>query len=424
MHKSLVLHFRPRKIDRRALDFTLTFGLGGMAVILIVLLFGTGLLLKFYYLPFPDRAYDSIIDLKADVLFGPFIRNIHYWSANILVVVGFFHFLRVFLTSAFHPPRQLNWVVGLGLFLIVLLFNFSGYLLPWDQLSFWAVTICTGMMEYIPWIGKWIQSALRGGDEVGSSTLSVFYAVHTAFLPATTLLLLPFHFWRVRKAGGIVLPESPSGGREDGDDIKLPFIPDLILREIVVALVLSAFILCISIFFNAPLGERANPGLSPNPTKAPWYFVGFQEILLHFHPLFAVCVIPLLIFPGLLWTTYSRYPSSREGIWFVSSKGRSMAIVSFAAAMLLTPAAILLDEYVLDFSGLMPGIPPLIGDGLIPFLIAFSLCALLYLLSVKFFSPDKNEKVLMAFVFFITVLIVFTLTGIWFRGAGMKLVWP
>ena len=222
----------------------------------------------------------------------------------------------------------------------------------------------------------------------------------------------------------MVLPKPPSGKKEDGDDIKVPFIPDLILRELVVALILTAFILCISIFFNAPLGERANPGLSPNPTKAPWYFVGFQEILLHFHPLIAVCVIPLLIFPGLLWVACSHYPAGREGIWFVSSKGRSMAIISFAAALVLTPAAILLDEYVLDISGLIPGISPLIGSGVIPFLITLSSCMLLYLFSVKIFSPDKNEKVLMVFVFFITVFIVFTLTGIWFRGAGMKLVWP
>jgi quinol-cytochrome oxidoreductase complex cytochrome b subunit len=423
MHKSLVLHFRPKMINRKALDFTMTFGLGGMAVILIVLLFGTGMLLKFYYLPFPDRAYDSILFLTGTVLFGPFIRNIHYWSANILVIVGFLHFLRVFFTSAFHPPRRLNWVIGIGMFFIILLFNFSGYLLPWDQLSFWAVTICTGMMEYIPWIGGWLQAAVRGGSEVGSSTLSVFYAAHTAFFPAAIIILLSFHFWRVRKAGGVVTPESSSAERDDGVDIKIPSMPDLILRELVVALVLTALILCISIFFNAPLGERANPGLSPNPTKAPWYFVGFQEILLHFHPLFAVCVIPLLIFLGLLRVAYSPYPSSREGIWFVSSKGRSMAIISFAAALLLTPAAIVLDEHVLDFAGLMPGVSPLISNGLIPFLITLSVCILLYLLSVKFFSPDKNEKMQMVVAFFITVFIVLTLTGVWFRGAGMKLVW-
>lgn len=423
MHKSLVFHFRPRTVDRKALDFTLTFGLGGMAAVLIALLFGTGLLLKFHYLPFPDRAYDSVDYLTTTVLFGPLIRNIHHWSANCIVIVGFLHFLRVFFTSAFHPPRRLNWVIGIGLFLIILLFNFSGYLLPWDQLSYWAVTICTGMMEYVPWAGKWIQSAVRGGNEVGASTLSIFYAAHTALLPAILILLTPFHFWRVRKAGGIVIPAVSSGNTNAGDS-KVPAIPDLMLRELVTALVLTAFILCLSLFFNAPLGEKANPGLSPNPTKAPWYFVGFQEILLHFHPLFAVCVIPFLITLGLLSAAFGTYPSSREGIWFVSSKGRFTATVSFASAVLLTPTAVILDEYFIDFSTLIPGASPLIGNGLFPFLTTFFVCAFLYRLSVKFFSPNKNEKVQMVFVFFVTVFLVLTGIGIWFRGAGMKLVWP
>ncbi len=418
MHKSLMLHFRPKKVDEKALDFTLTFGLGGMAVTLIALLFATGLLLKFYYLPFPDRAYDSITYLTDTVTFGPFIRNIHYWSANFLVIVGFFHLLRVFFTSAYHPPRRLNWVIGIGLLLIILLFNFSGYLLPWDQLSYWAVTICTGMMEYVPWIGKGMQLAIRGGRDVGSSTLSIFYAAHTAFLPAVIILLMPFHFWRVRKAGGIVVPVSSSGEK------KVSSIQDLMLRELVVALVLVAFVFCISIFFNAPLGEKANPGLSPNPTKAPWYFMGFQEILLHFHPLYAVCIIPLLVLLGLLGAARGKYPSSREGIWFVSSKGRFMAIVSFIAAIMLAPAGILLDEYVVDFVAWIPGVSPIVSNGLIPFLVVFLLCTLLYLLAVKLFSPDRNEKVQMVFVFFITVFIVFTIIGIWFRGEGMKLARP
>lgn len=424
MLNSLILHFRPKMVNRKSLDFTLTFGLGGMAFTLIILLFGTGLLLKFYYLPFPDRAYDSITFLTGNVMFGTFIRNIHYWSANFLVIVGFLHFLRVFFTSAFHPPRRLNWIIGLGLFAIILLFNFSGYLLPWDQLSYWAITICTGMMEYIPWIGRWMQAAVRGGAEVGSPTLSIFYAAHTAFLPALVILLMPFHFWRVRKAGGIVTHISSSGEKDNSDDIRVPFIPDLLVRELVVALVLTAFVLCISIFFNAPLGEMANPGLSPNPTKAPWYFVGFQEILLHFHPLFAVCIIPSLICLALVWTAYAKYPSGREGIWFVSIKGRSMVIFSFVTAMMLTSAAIVLDEYAFDFTGLISGAPPLINGGLIPFLIALSVCAFLYLLAAKFFSPDRSEKVLMVFVFFITVFLVLTIIGIWFRGDGMRLVWP
>ncbi|MBN2417836.1 MAG: cytochrome b N-terminal domain-containing protein [Deltaproteobacteria bacterium] len=404
-------------VKSKALDFTLTFGLGGMAFILILLLFGTGILLKFYYLPFPDRAHDSILYLNNNVLFGPFIRNIHYWSANILIIVAFLHFMRVFFTSAFHSPRQLNWIIGIGLFIIILLFNFTGYLLPWDQLSFWAVTICTGMMEYIPWAGLWVQSLIRGGTEVGPSTLSNFYAAHTIVLPVFMILLVPFHFWRIRKAGGIVIPDNSD------TDSRVPVIPDLILREIVTALVLVAVILVLSVMFDAPLGESANSGLSPNPTKAPWYFMGLQEMLLHMHPFFAVCVIPLLILAGLIKTAYGIHGSGTEGIWFISSRGRLTSLISFSGALLLTIIVIILDEYLIDFTLLIPGVPQIISNGLMPCILIFLIYSVFYRIFLKRFLPDKNEKYQAVFVFFLSVFIVLTVTGIWFRGEGMKLVW-
>ena len=419
MNKSLILHFRPKTVNCKAIDFTLTFALGGMAFILILLLFITGLLLKFYYLPFPDRAYGSIVHLNNNVLFGTFIRNIHYWSANILIIVAFLHFLRVFFTSAFHSPRRFNWVIGVGLFIIIILFNFTGYLLPWDQLSFWAVTICTGMMEYIPWAGKWLQTITRGGAEVGSPTLSVFYAAHTALLPAAMIVLVPFHFWRIRMAGGLTIPES-----DKRIDSRVHVIPDLLLREIVTALVLMAVILVLSVMYDAPLGETANPGLSPNPTKAPWYFMGFQEMLLHVHPIIAVCVIPILIIIGLVKIACTEYSTYSEGLWLISRKGRDAAIASFAIAIVLAAIVIVLDEYVIDFSILFPGISPLISNGLIPAAIAALVFLAFYYFLIKKYSPDKNEKVQAVFVFFLTIFVIFTITGIWFRGTSMKLAWP
>lgn len=422
-YKSLIFHFRPRLVNSKTLDFTLTFGLGGMAFVLILLLFVTGLLIKFYYLPFPDKAYESIVFLKKNVFFGPLIRNIHYWSANILIIVTFLHFLRVFFTSAFHSPRQFNWVIGLALFLVILLFNFTGYLLPWDQLSFWAVTICTGMMDYIPLIGKWLQTLIRGGTEVGSTTLSNFYAAHTALLPLILILILPFHFWRVRKAGGLVVPPSQDNSKERSE-ANVPAIPDLLVKELVTALVLIAVILIVSIFFDAPLGDKANPGLSPNPTKAPWYFMGFQEILLHLDPLMAIFFIPVLIILGLLSIAYCQYPSSREGVWFVSLRGRSTAIAAFITALFLTPIAIIMDEYLLNFTEWLPGLNPVISNGLVPLCVVLFVFFIFYSHLIKKYSLDKNEKVQVVFVFFLTVFIIFTITGIWFRGSGMKLVWP
>ncbi len=424
LFNSLILHFRPRSVPERTLSFTLTWGLGGMAVVLICTLFATGLMLKFVYQPIPDRAYESITHLQNEVLFGQLTRNIHHWSANILILIVFLHFLRTFFTGAFHPPRQFNWIIGLTLLAAVLLSNVTGYLLPWDQLAFWAITICTGMLEYVPGgVGVWLQNLFIGGAEVGPETLSNFYAIHTAILPVMLCSLMPFHFWRIRRAGGLVIPRTPE---EDDDSIRdpVPAIPNLVLRELVVALALIAFVLVFSVAFDAPLESKANPGLSPNPTKAPWYFVGLQEILLHFHPLFALLIIPGLLLLGLLSIPYLSYRSSTAGVWFASAKGRRMALVTGVAAVVLTPLGILADEYLVDIPGWLPGAPLLISDGLLPATVCLVVLGMFYKLMKKHYAASKDELVQTIFILFLVAFILLTVTGIWFRGEGMNLKWP
>ena len=420
---SLILHFRPRTVPDRTLRLTLSWGLGGMAVVLIFLLIGTGILLKFFYEPFPGRAYDSILHLQQDVLFGQLIRNIHHWSANLLLIVVFLHFLRVYFTGAFHSPRQFNWVIGLGLFFSVLLSNFTGYLLPWDQLSFWAVTICAGMLEYIPGMGLWLQKLIQGGPAVGPATLSNFYAIHTAILPALVITLMPLHFWRVRKARGLVIPCTP-GEIKGTRGESVPAIPNLILREVVVALVLLAFILVFSVLFNAPLGSKANPGLSPNPTKAPWYFVGIQEMLMHFHPLFSLFLIPVLMITALLSLPYIGYKTDTAGVWFASLTGRKMAVVAALTATVATPVGILANEYFINFSTWADHVPPLISNGLLPFVIILSGSAGFYVMIKRKYAATNNEAIQALFVLFLVAFLILTATGIWFRGAGMKLMLP
>jgi quinol-cytochrome oxidoreductase complex cytochrome b subunit len=420
---SLMLHFRPRYVSERTLRFTLTWGLGGMAVVLVGLLFGSGLMLKFVYQPVPDRAYASIVHLQQYVFFGQLIRNVHYWSGNTLLIVVLLHFLRVFFTGAFHPPRQFNWILGLAMFLAVVTSNITGYLLPWDQLAFWAITVCTGMLEYLPGIGNWLQNLVRGGSEIGPATLSIFFAIHTAVIPAGLLILMPFHFWRVRKAGGLVVPRTPAenpGNRGHS----VPTIPNLILREIVVALVLIAVIMFVSVIFNAPLGAEANPGLSPNPTKAPWYFAGVQELLLHVHPLFALFIIPALLVIVLFSIPYFNYQTDTAGVWFASLKGRKMAIWSALVAVIVTPLGIVADEIVIDFQAWLPDIPAEISDGLIPFALMLAATFLFYKVIRAKFSSNNNETLQAVFVLFVVAFIVLTITGIWFRGQGMALMWP
>jgi len=218
--KTFVFHFRPRTVPETSIRFTHTFGLGGVALVLVALLFSTGLLLKMVYKPFPGMAYDSILMILHDVPFGLWVRNIHHWSANLLVIILFLHMQRVYFTGGHYRPRQFNWVVGLILFLLVLASNFTGYLLPWDQLAFWAITISTGMLDYVPVAGGWLQRIIRGGPEIGPSSLLIFFTFHTAILPAGIFLVMLFHFWRIRKAGGLVAPPQ-NEGRNPGSVLPL-----------------------------------------------------------------------------------------------------------------------------------------------------------------------------------------------------------
>jgi quinol-cytochrome oxidoreductase complex cytochrome b subunit len=422
LFNSLLLHFRPQTVPRRTLRFTLTWGLGGMALVLVIMLSATGVMLKFAYQPVPDRAYESIVRLQNTVYFGQLIRNLHHWCGNALLLVVLLHFLRVFFSGAFHPPRQFNWVIGLAMFLLVLGSNFTGYLLPWDQLAFWAVTICTGMLEYIPGIGIGLRRLIRGGTDIGPATLSIFFAIHTAIIPAGLIILMPFHFWRIRKARGLVIPREP-GDDSPGRGESAAAIPNLIIRELVVAAVLVALLLLLSVMFNAPLEAKANPGLSPNPTKAPWYFAGLQELLLHFHPLFAVFVIPAIIIGLLFLLPYLRYDDDTAGVWFASYRGRRMAVIAAAIALIITPPAIVADEFVVDFALWMPAVPAVVSNGLLPASIVLAGIIGFYLLMKRRFSANTNEALQAVFVLLLTALIILTITGIWFRGQEMALGW-
>ena len=421
--KNLILHFRPATVPEKTLKFTLTWGLGGMAAVLIFLQLGTGLLLKFVYVPTPLDAYTSILALNNEVIFGQLIRNIHHWSANFLVPIVLLHMLRVFFTGAFHPPRQFSWIIGLGLFGLVLTANFTGYLLPYDQLAYWAVTVSTGMLEYIPAIGHRLQEIIQGGHEIGPATLSIFFAIHTAVVPLGLIILMAFHFWRIRKAGGLVIPRA-SGEVIEEKSVRVTTLPHLLLREFVVALMLIAVVMVVSVSFDVPLGDSANPGLSPNPTKAPWYFSGLQELLLHLHPLFSVFIIPLVLFIALIGIPYLKYDTNTEGVWFASVKGRRMAMIAGLFAIVAAPLGILTDEYLIDFAVALSGIPNFFGNGLIPFTFIFCGCAGFYILLKHRYSATNNEAIQALFVFILVIFLILTVTGAWFRGPGMKLAWP
>ncbi len=217
---NLFLHLHPVTIPKHALRVKYTWGLGGISFQLFLILGLTGILLMFYYVPDVDRAYSDMKDLRFAVPFGLFLRNVHRWSAHAMVLVGILHMMRVFYTGSYRPPREFNWGIGVILLVLTLVLSFTGYLLPWDQLAYWAVTVGTNMAASAPFIGHQgpfhdilgarvdndVRYVLLGGTVVGQNALLRFYVLHCIALPTLMCVLIAIHFWRIRKDGGISKP--------------------------------------------------------------------------------------------------------------------------------------------------------------------------------------------------------------------------
>jgi len=196
------------------------------------------------------------------------------------------------------------------------------------------------------------------------------------------------------------------------------------MRETAVALALTAVVLVVAVLLGAPLGEPANPGMSPDPAKAPWYFLGLQELLFHFHPLFAVVLIPSLALLALVSLPYLRFEPALSGPWFLTDRGRRMGAVAAAAGLVLTPLWIVIDEWLIDTTTWLPGVPAVLRDGLLPFVVLLLATLAFHLLLRRRFAAHRSESVQALFILFATALLVMTVTGIWFRGSGMALTWP
>ena len=203
---SVLYHLHPVKVKRHAVKVSYTLCLGGLSFFLFILLTVTGIFLMFFYRPTATAAWDDIQSLHTSVTFGLLVRNMHRWAAHLMVLSVFLHMARVFYHGAYKPPREFNWVIGVLLLLMTIALSFTGYLLPWDQISYWAITIGLNMASYTPIINTPIQNLIFGGLEVGQNTLLRFYVLHIMVLPLVTAILLAVHFWRIRKDGGISGP--------------------------------------------------------------------------------------------------------------------------------------------------------------------------------------------------------------------------
>jgi quinol-cytochrome oxidoreductase complex cytochrome b subunit len=208
IQQNVFLHLFPTKVRRRMISLGATWYLGILTLGTFLLLVITGILLMLYYHPSVPQAYADVKDLKYVVSSGLFLRNLHRWSAHAMVFLAFAHMFRVFYRGAYRAPREFNWVVGVILLLVTLLLSYTGYLLPWDQLAFWAITVGSNISAAVPAIGNKFHFLLLGGNQVNANALLRFYVLHCAILPLTAVLFLVVHFWRIRKDGGLYVRKS------------------------------------------------------------------------------------------------------------------------------------------------------------------------------------------------------------------------
>ena len=213
--ENLFLHVHPVKVREKTLRFSHTYWLGGVTLACAVLLVATGVFLMFYYHPSVPQAYRDMKELQYVVDNGVFLRNLHRWAAHLMVFGAFLHMLRVFFHGAYRPPRQFNWVIGVVLLVVTLLLSYTGYLLPWDQLAFWGVSVGTNMAREAPVIGEGIRFLLLGGNVVSENALLRFYVLHCVVLPVGLLVFLAVHVWRIRKDGGVQGPSEHVVGSVD-----------------------------------------------------------------------------------------------------------------------------------------------------------------------------------------------------------------
>jgi quinol-cytochrome oxidoreductase complex cytochrome b subunit len=337
---NLVLHVHPTRLYRRSLRPASTFGLGLVCFYLFVIEWITGVYLMFYYEPSVAGAYGRIQDLGHVVTFGPLMRNLHRWAAEGMVVAVVLHMCRVFYTAAYKPPREFNWVLGVFLLLLTLALSFTGYLLPWDQLSFWAITVGTSIAAYAPVFGERLRFLLLGGDTVGGDALLRFYTLHVIALPTLGVVVINYHIWRVVKDGGLARPEDDvDDERSDPAEKLVHTFPTVVYAELLVFAVLGALLIAVSLLFDAPLEEEANPFHPNNPAKAPWYFLGLQE-LVGYSAFWGGVFVPAALVLYLVALPYVDRGQEGIGRWLARERAGAIALWTILLVGILVTTAI------------------------------------------------------------------------------------
>ncbi len=310
-NNSFWYHIRPRTLPEEATAWYYTVGLGWMSFYLFMVEAITGLILMIFYVPSASEAYPSMVQIMTDVPLGNLMRNVHRLGAHLMVAIVTLHMVRTFITASYKAPRQFIWVTGVVLLLLTLVLSFSGYLLPWDQLAYWAVTIGSSMADATPLLGDAINKLLRGSVDVGGQTLLRFYLLHIFLLPGIAIALISVHYYAVRKQE--ISPIHELFDNMPATKRKVPFLPDQVYFEIAAIAFLTFGLIAINQFFwNATLEGHANAFVTPQHTKAPWYFLWLQGMLKVGDKFFFGLMLAGVMFGGLFLLPYiDRNPSRK-----------------------------------------------------------------------------------------------------------------
>ncbi len=462
---NVFLHLHSVRVHRWTLRWSTTMGLGIMTTSAFLITLITGVMLMFYYKPFPEAAYDSMKDIHFVVPTGRFIRNIHRWAANVMVVAVILHMTRAFYTASYRKPREYNWLIGLGLLVVTLGLSFTGYLLPWDQLAYWAITIGANIAqsprEVTDAIGitQWFDPGgiqkllLLGSDVVGPEALIRFYLLHVMLLPLALGALMGVHFWRIRKDGGLARPADadarlgppPAGtypifteapqrtyqlaaivkGRtpavNNGPENTVPSMPHLFYAELGVFMLTVLICLALALVSDAPLKELANPNVPENPAKAPWYFLGLQE-LVSFSAFMGGIGVPAIVLLGLGLIPYLDREKEGTGQWFGGPGGWPLVRRSIFLGL---GSTLLVETLVIRFGWLrewFPHIPQLIITAINPATILTTIYALYSLWLIRRHHSTRAGAMGL-FTCFLCGFLVLTIIGTYFRGPNWVFYW-
>ena len=333
MRPNFFHHLHPPTLPAAQARWRYTLGAGGTAVFLVLVLGVTGILEVFYYIPTPGDAALSVQTISYLVPFGGLVRNLHFWSAQLLLIVSAVHLIRVVFTGSYAPPRRFNYLLGLVLFVMAILLDFTGYILRWDQGIQWALVVGTNLIKAIPFIGEALYTLLIGGTQPGAATLIRFYAWHLFGLTLAALILMGWHAFRVRRDGGIAVP--PPNLRTDHERISRF---ELVRREVLAMLFTGAALILLSTFIPAPIAAPIKEiSASVADASAPWFFLWVQQMLKWGDPFWWGVAVPLILLAALALIPYI-FPGPAQpelGRWFPKSNRLAQIVLGAIALWII-----------------------------------------------------------------------------------------